>query len=118
VLLAAARRFVVVLGIAAAAIVVLSLALGALVGSSADRAISLGLYIAGSIVLVGGFFVGNRGPLRAKGDQPLPLWGFRPVRRATGEEREEAINFSALLIALGFVLIALGVVVDSRFELI
>jgi len=87
-------------------------------GSAADRSTSLGLYIVGSILLVGGFFMGNRGPLRLRGDASIvPLLGPRLVRKATLEEREEAINTSAVFVSVGFMLILIGVVADSRFEL-
>ena len=117
-LVAAARRFLLLLGGTAALTVAVSLGLGALAGASAARSISLGLYLVGSVVLIGGFFVGNRGPLRLRIDEhALPFWGTRGVRRATADEREEAVNLSALLIVIGFLLIAFGVVTDSRFDL-
>lgn len=96
-----------------------SMAFGALAGSAVDRSISLGLYIVGSLLLVGGFFIGNRGPLRPKGDSALslPLFGPRRVRKATPAERREAINTSAVFVSVGFVLILIAIVADSRFEL-
>src|SRR5919108_2765181 len=117
--IAATRRFLVlVVGVAGASALV-SLAIGALAGSALDRAVSLGLYIVGSFLLVGGFFMGNRGPLRQRGDASnwLPLFSVRRVRRATPEERQEAINTSAVFVTVGFVLILIGIVADSRFEL-
>lgn len=97
-----------------------SMGFGALAGSEIDRSVSLGLYIIGSLLLVGGFFIGNRGPLRPKGDSSasLPsLFGPRRVRRATPGERQEAINTSAVFVSVGFVLILLAIVADSRFKL-
>ena len=40
------------------------------------------------------------------------------MRWATPPEREESINLSAIFIALGFVLILLGVVADNRYNLV
>lgn len=120
-LLLALRRFAVLLALGSAVIASLSIALGAIVGASAGRAISVGFYLCGSFMLVGGFFMGNRGPLRLKNTDDavsfLPFWGSRAVRWATPNEREEAINVSALYVVLGLVLIVIGVAVDTRYRL-
>ena len=98
--------------------VVVSLALGTLAGASADRSISLGLYLVGSFLLVGGFFIGNRGPLRSIGDQGLlSFWGRKGVRTASARERREETGASAVYIGVGLFLIACGVAIDSRFTL-
>src|SRR5205823_10311978 len=118
---AAVRRFCLLLAGAAALTVLASLFFGLLAGVAAGRSISVGFYLVGSFLLIGGFFMGNRGPLRLKReDQELPFvpfLGSRVVRWATPDEREEAINTSALYVALGLVLILLGVVADSRYHL-
>jgi hypothetical protein len=89
--------------------------------------VSLGFYLVGSFLLVGGFFVGNRGPVRMKkgADEDagmpvlgLPLMGRKGLRWATPEEREEAISMSAILVTLGLVLILIGVAADSRVRLL
>ena len=92
---------------------VLSLLGGLLGGSSPDRAVAVGFYLVGSFMLIAGFFIGNRGPVRPKGTGPT-FFGSRIMRWATPLEREESLNESALFIALGFVLIIIGVAVDSR----
>jgi hypothetical protein len=105
---------------------VLSLLFAALAKESAGRAISLGFYLVGSFLLVGGFFVGNRGPVRIKkGEEDagmpilgLPLLGRKGLRWATPEERDEAISMSAILVTLGFVLILIGVATDNRVRLL
>ena len=118
-LLAAARRFLALLALASVVTVAASLLFGALIGSPADRAVSVGFYLVGSFLLIGGFFMGNRGPLRLKNDYEasslLPFWGSRIVRWATPEEQEQTINMSAIFVALGFALIMLGFAVDSRY---
>jgi hypothetical protein len=117
-LLAALRRFLVLLVLAAGVTVAGSLLLGVLTGAPPRRAASVGLYLVGSFLLVAGFFFGNRGPVRLRGDDGVPLLGSRIVRWASPAEREEAINTSAIFVVLGFVLVLLGVVADDRYTLV
>jgi hypothetical protein len=123
VLLAALRRLLLLVVVASAITAAFALALGALIGSSAARSVSLGFYAVGCFLLVAGFFVGNRGPARVKSESPgagflpFPLFGARRLRWATAEEREEAINMSAVYVTLGFVLVLIGVAIDSRQSL-
>ena len=121
-LLAAARRFVILLGVMAVVVVALSLLFGLALGSSVQRAVSLGFYLVGSFLLIAGFFLGNRGPTRLKGDPgaegPWGLGTRRRVRWATPDEREAAINDSAILVALGLALILVGVAADDRYSLV
>ncbi len=118
---AAGRRFLSLLLPFAIGTVVVSIALGLALGSSVARSISLGFYLVGSFVLVSGFFMGNRGPARLKGpvgdEGP---WGISPRRRlrwASAEEREAALADSAVFVAIGFVLILVGVAADTRYTL-
>jgi hypothetical protein len=115
---AAARRFVVLLAGVAATTAVISILVGLLVGSSLDRALSVGFYLAGCFLLVGGFFLGNRGPVRPKGEEGPSMFGPRFMRWATPAEREDTINSSAVFVTIGFVLLLLGVLVDSRVTLV
>ena len=71
----------------------------------------------GCCLLVSGFFVGNRGPVRLKNDSGHPLFGSRAVRWASPEEREETLNLSAVFVVLGLTLIILGVAADTRHKL-
>jgi hypothetical protein len=48
----------------------------------------------------------------------VPLFGSRVVRWATPEEREESINTSAIYVVLGFALIFLGLLADTRYSLV
>jgi hypothetical protein len=121
VLKAAARRFGVMLAIVAVSTFVVSLVLGVAVGSTVSRAVSVGFYCVGSAILILGFFAGNRGPVRQKGDRGgggflLPLPG-RMLRWASPGEQQESISLSAIFVTLGFVLIALGVAADNRYNL-
>ena len=120
---AAARRFFGLLGLAGTVAIAGGLAGGLLFGSSFNRSMSVGLYLVGAFLVVAGFFVGNRGPVRIDDrstiSSPLGFLFFTTAKRrwATPEEREEQISSSALFIALGLALIILGVAADNRHEL-
>jgi hypothetical protein len=117
-LLPALRRFVLLLAAVVSVTAVISLLVGLAGGGSLNRALSLGFYIVGSFLLVAGFFVGNRGPARLKGEAAAtPIFGERFVRWATPREREETLNDSAIFVAIGFALILLGAAVDTRHRL-
>jgi hypothetical protein len=113
ILVAGLRRYFAVLGGAALGIGGVSLLIGTLAGADLSRSLALGYYLAGSVLLLGGFFVGNRGPVRAQKNQPIPLLGTRFVRWATPDELDETINTSAVYLSLGFALILVGVLADS-----
>ena len=113
VLVAGLRRFFVVFGTAALLTGVVSFAVGLAIGADLNRSLAIGYYLVGATLLIGGFFVGNRGPVRAKRNQPIPVLGTRFVRWATPEELDEAINTSAVYVSLGFALILVGVLADS-----
>ena len=116
---AAARRFVLLVALACAVTAGGALLLGLLSGASPGRAISLGFYLVGSFLVLAGFFVGNRGPVRAQDDRSGFLF-LAPARRrwATAEEHRATIDDSAIFVALGFLLIVIGVAVDGRYDLI
>jgi hypothetical protein len=105
---AAARRFGVIVG----AIV------GLAFGSSVSRSLSLGWYCVGSVLLISGFFVGNRGPSRPEGEGWSPFSVRRWVRWATPDEQRDSLSLSAFLVVLGFLLIALGVLADTRYKIV
>jgi hypothetical protein len=115
---AAARRFGIVLSALAGGTAVLALLVGLAFGSSVSRSLSLGWYIVGSVLLISGFFVGNRGPSRPEGEGWSPFSVRRWVRWATPDEQRESLSLSAVLVVLGFMLIALGVLADTRYTLV
>jgi hypothetical protein len=111
------RRFALLLAGLAAITVVFTLLFVALGGGDVDRAVSIGFNLVGIFFLLAGFFVGNRGPVRLKGQASAPFFGERRMRWATPAEREEAISDSAIFIAVGLAMIIIGVAVDSRYQL-
>jgi uncharacterized membrane protein YczE len=116
----AARRFILLLVGTAVGTAVISLLLGLAVGSSVTRSLSVGFYIVGSFLLIFGFFVGNRGPVRVKGDPGFGMLGFfrdRQLRWATGSEQFESLGLSVVFVVLGIVLIILGIAADTRYKL-
>ena len=118
---AAARRFGLLLVGMAGGTALFSLLIGLAAGASVSRSISLGFYIVGSFLLIAGFFVGNRGPVRVKGDPGVGVFGIfrnRRLRWASGSEQLESLSLSFVFVALGLVLIILGVVTDTRYELL
>jgi hypothetical protein len=121
-LLAAVRRIILLLVGSLVVISGVSLVLGLALGSSPARSVSLGLTVIGSFLLISGFFVGNRGPVRLKNEDAAPaggpfFFGNRLVRWATPNEREETINLSAVFVSVGFALILIGVAADPRYTL-
>jgi uncharacterized membrane protein HdeD (DUF308 family) len=113
VLVAGLRRFFTVFGAAVLATGLASALVGVLAGADLSRSLAVGYYLVGATLLIGGFFIGNRGPVRAKRNQPIPIIGTRFVRWATAEELDEAINASAVYVSLGFALILVGVLADT-----
>jgi hypothetical protein len=112
VLVAAARRFASLVLAAAGIAAVVSLAIGFAAGSSVLRSLSVGFYASGALAVVLGVALGVRGPVRpARGERH----GFHWIG---AREREEAISDSALFVILGLVLLALGVLTDTRYPVL
>jgi len=107
---------------AIAATAVLSLLVGAILGARIERSLALGFYLIGCFVILAGFFLGNRGPVRAKGDSDavggvFAFFGTRRIRWASLGEQNESINSSAVFVTLGFILIAVGFGFDAKHSL-
>jgi hypothetical protein len=111
------RRFALILAGLSAFTAALTLTFTALGGGNVDRTVSIGFDIVGVFFLVAGFFVGNRGPVRLKGQASVPLFGERRMRWATPRERDETMSDSAIFIAVGIAMIIIGVAIDSRYRL-
>jgi hypothetical protein len=106
----ALRLFVAVAGGTA----IVSVLAGLAFGTGLDRALSLGWYCAGAFALLVGFVASSRGPTRSAETLSSRV---RARRWATRDEQEESINLSAVIVALGFLLIVLGVLADRRHPL-
>ena len=117
-LLGAARRILIIFAGVVGATVIVSLLIGLAAGSSAARAVSVGLYCAGVLMLVGCFVVGARGPLRGvtQTGETVPLLGARRVRKATGDERSDAARTSLFLFLLGVVLVLIASLIDPTHK--
>src|SRR5437763_14959416 len=118
---AALRRFVILFVGVAGGTALFAAGFGALLGAGVSRSVSLGFYGVGSFLLISGFFVGNRGPVRVKGDPGFGLFGMfrnRRIRWASGSEQVESLSLSFIFVVLGVLLIALGVVADTRYKLV
>jgi hypothetical protein len=116
----AARRFAFLLVGTTVATGLVGLAIGLLLGSSVSRSLSVAFYLGGAFLLIFGFFVGNRGPVRVKGDPGFGMFGLfqnRQLRWATGSEQVESLSLSFVFVALGIVLIIFGIVTDTRYSL-
>ena len=113
---AAARRLGILFAALAGGSAAIALLLGLAFGSSVGRSLSLGWYIFGSTLLISGFFIGNRGPARPQGEGWSPFSLQRWTRWATPDEQRETLSLSAVLVILGFVLIVLGAVADTRYS--
>ena len=99
--------------------VAFSLLGGLALGASANRSISVGLYLVGCFLLVSGFFLGNRGPFRIMNeDSMVGLRRPRRLRAAPLTEQSESLNTSAIMVVLGLVLVAIAAGVDTRVQLI
>ena len=126
-MVAALRRLTFLVALSSIVTTAASLLLGLLIGASLDRAVALGFYGLGCFLMVSGFFVGNRGPMRMKAESdltaaptmlPLPGFGLRRMRWATLDEQNDAINHSAVLVTLGLILVVIGALVDTRQSLV
>ncbi len=108
------------LAAASGAILLVTVPVGLFSTVALDRAVSLGFYVVGSFLVVLGFLGGSRGPFRTDHDVTAEsaLRAGRRLRRATRNELFDSINTAAIMIGIGIVLVALGVVIDSRFALL
>ena len=120
---AAARRIVLLFGVATIGVAAVSGAIGLALGSSAARSASTGLYLVGCFLVVLGVFAGVRGPLRPAGDDEdreaigglLGIGIFsKGVRRATTDERADARATAWLFLVMGVVMILVGIALDPR----
>ena len=112
----ALRRFVALVGVAAAGGALLGLLI-ALAGHEAiRRGLALGFYVAGVCLCGLALLLGSSPPVRGRdgGFAGFGRWVGGGVRWASRAEHDEAINLPAVLLTVGVVLILIGVGVDHR----
>ena len=112
----AARRFLLLLGGIAGLTLIIAIPFGLLTGD-VSRAVATAFYLIGAFMLVAGFFLGNRGPVRLNDGEQKGFMGSGRLHWADPNERNASLNSSALFVVLGIVLIICGVVADSRYPL-
>jgi len=113
-ILAGIRRIAIAYVLLFGATVGVAALLGIAAGGSVGRAIAVGLYVLGAMLLVGCFVFGVRGPLRgvsSSGDK-APLITSSKVRIASRDERSEATRTAILLFVIGLSFIFLGSLFD------
>jgi hypothetical protein len=115
---AALRRIGAILATIIFGTAIASLVIGLLFGAGVSRSLSVGWYVVGCALLISGFFIGNRGPSRPQGEGWSTFSVQRWVRWASPDEQHESISLSALLIGIGFLVIVLGAIADSRHALV
>ncbi len=107
------------LGGAVAGTAALSLPAGLALGASAWRSLAVGYYLVGCFLLVSGFFLGNRGPMRITNEESLVgLRRPRHLRAAGLSEQRDSMNGSFLMVVIGLLILVLAVAVDPRVRLI
>jgi hypothetical protein len=116
-LVAAGRRFAILFTAISGAVALCSVAVGMIGGFSLNRSLANGFEAFGALMLVLGFFVGNRGPVRLKGEAQL-LFGPRFLRWATPDEHRRTIPESAFFVVVGLLLILVGLVIDNRYRIV
>src|SRR6185436_1499453 len=105
-LFAAARRFATILAGVAAVTAAAAISLGLLLGAPVERSLAVGWYLSGCAILLGGFFVGNRGPFRIANEEGVVgLRRPRGMRPVSALEQEESFNLSGVLVAVGLILL-------------
>jgi hypothetical protein len=123
-LAAGLRRLLGFAGGTTVVVAAVSLVVGLLLGASARRSISVGLYAIGALFVVVGLFYGVRPPVRTTGGGGSPgifgslAAGGGMARWADPEEVRESIGLSAVFVSIGLLLIVIGVAVDPRNRLV
>jgi hypothetical protein len=117
-LLSAGRRFLILLGVVVGSTLVIAFIGAALSGASVSRAVSVCFYVVGALMLVVGFFIGNRGPVWINDGNQRGMLGNRKLHWASPAERVEKINNSAVFLFTGVVVLLLGTLADTRYPLV
>jgi hypothetical protein len=123
--LAGIRRALQIFAGVAVPTALFSLLLGLAFGTPVTRALATGFYLVGSLIMVVGILSGVRGPVRSTAmseSDPGSLFGMgfapRRLRKATEDERRDALSTAVLFLILGLVLVSFGVVADTEVDLL
>jgi hypothetical protein len=107
VILAGARRFLIIVAVLMGGTIAGAAIIGLVSGNSLNRSISLGLYGVGSFATIIGFAMTMRGALRP---------GHQDDRVV--EDEGSARAASGLLISAGIVIMLVGMAIDSRVRVL
>lgn len=123
VLLDGAKRFVGLVAGAGVVACLLGFLLGALLHEGIRRGLAIGFYFTGAGLAGLGFVFGSRPPVRSRSDGglasilPFSFFGGSGasggVRWASADEHKQAMNLPAVLVAVGVVLVLIGIAVDT-----
>jgi hypothetical protein len=113
---AALGRAVLILAGLCGLVVIGAVPIGLLTSAGVNRALTVGFYVLGSVLVVFGFAFGNRGPYRRDSD-PTGMERRHTRRRATREELTDTINAGAVAVTMGLLLVVIGAAVDGRHRL-
>ena len=107
----------------AVTIAVIAAAIALLAHFPVRRGISVGYIATGALITMVGVLHGLRPPVRIDREQSqLGMFGViltgGQVRRATLEERDDALSSSVLFVVLGILLLILGALLDPNHRLI
>jgi hypothetical protein len=120
------RRGLLIFAAIAVPTALISLLLGLASDMAVGSALATGFYAVGAMLMIVGVLSGARGPLRSASQndpaEAASLFGMglgrRRLRKATDDERRDAVFGAMLFLVLGLVLVALGVVADSETKLL
>jgi hypothetical protein len=120
------RRSLQILAAIAVPTALISLLFGLAAGTGVRSAVATGFYVVGAMLMIVGVLSGARGPLRAASPEDpgeaAALFGMglgrRRLRKATDDERREAVFGAVLFLVLGLMLVVLGVLADAESELV
>jgi hypothetical protein len=125
-MIAGLRRGLLILAAIAVPTALISLLIGLGSGLAVRSAVATGFYVVGAMLMIVGVLSGARGPMRAASPNDpgaaAALFGMglgrRRLRKATDDERREAVSGAVLFLVLGLMLVVLGVFADTKSELV
>jgi len=116
-------RLAVAAAVVLAVVSVLSVLLGLLGHVPVRRAVSVGMYGVGALMMTLGVLHGVRPPVRVDGDRSQMgafgvLFPLGRVRAATPDEHRDTRSSAALFVGLGMMLVVIGALIDPSHRLL